>query len=394
MRKRFVARARALFSRFALLTISSAFIATIAAPLSAQTPTQSASDASGPYNVTILEGGEGLSRRLTPQTASLGANEPWTMTSWVKPQRHQEKVVVLFAVGSSPQAARALMLVDGKLALFADGQTVETGTDVPPGRWTAIMASFDGSRAKLFVDGREVGGGEITVSAATGDIAVAPVIDRPDVEHFGGQLAELKLHKSAQDAKVAQALHTMRPDFNVIVFHEVGGHWPWQVKQWRGLQEPQDPWTLPAWHGALEPSDGKDAAAAAGTACGRRSDLGAEPLAPGRSAQGHRLRRRDFARQLRGFRLVRGHRAGHRAHHAHRPRRVPRLRLRPQQPGDSGKPGAPELLVSRELRRACLDRGQTAHADIQGHQLRRRGVDERQPRSATSAAHSSAASST
>ena len=29
------------------------------------------------------------------------------------------------------------------------------------------------------------------------------------------------------------------------MFHEVGGHWPWQVKQWRGLQEPQDPWTLP-----------------------------------------------------------------------------------------------------------------------------------------------------
>src|SRR5690349_14271038 len=181
MRKRFVARARALFSRFALLTISSAFIATIAAPLSAQTPAQSASDASGPYNVTILEGGEGLARKLTPQTASLGANEPWTMTSWVKPQRHQAKAVVLLAVGSSPQAARAFMLVDGKLALFADGRTVETGTDVPPGRWTAIMASFDGSRAKLFVDGREVGGGEIAVGAATGDIAVAPVIDRPDV---------------------------------------------------------------------------------------------------------------------------------------------------------------------------------------------------------------------
>ncbi len=31
----------------------------------------------------------------------------------------------------------------------------------------------------------------------------------------------------------------------MVVFHEVGGHWPWQVKQWRGLQEPQDPWTLP-----------------------------------------------------------------------------------------------------------------------------------------------------
>jgi hypothetical protein len=35
------------------------------------------------------------------------------------------------------------------------------------------------------------------------------------------------------------------------VFHEVGGHWPWQVKQWRGLQEPQDPWTLPSGKAAF-----------------------------------------------------------------------------------------------------------------------------------------------
>ena len=78
---------------------------------------QSAADNSGPYNVTILEGGEGLTRKLTEQTASLGANQPWTVTGWVKPQRRQDKAVVLLAVGSAPEAARALMLVNGKFAV-------------------------------------------------------------------------------------------------------------------------------------------------------------------------------------------------------------------------------------------------------------------------------------
>ena len=63
--------------------------------------------------------------------------------------------------------------------------------------------------------------------------------------HFGGQLAHLKLHREALTPRQVQALAQARPDFGLIVFHEVGGHWPWQVKQWRGLQEPQDPWTLP-----------------------------------------------------------------------------------------------------------------------------------------------------
>ena len=75
---------------------------------------------------------------------------------------------------------------------------------------------------------------------------MAPVIEHVrDAPHFGGQLAELKLHKDALSAKQVQALAQAKPDFGVIVFYEVGGHWPWQVKQWRGLQEPQDPWTLP-----------------------------------------------------------------------------------------------------------------------------------------------------
>src|SRR5689334_13091822 len=108
MPKTLVAPTRASFSQRAGLRIFSMCIviaATITSWPAAAQP-QSPDDASGPYTVTNFEGGEGLARKLTAQTASLGANEPWTLSGWVKPQRRQDKAAVLLAVGSSPEAAR------------------------------------------------------------------------------------------------------------------------------------------------------------------------------------------------------------------------------------------------------------------------------------------------
>ncbi len=227
------------FARFSALTILCSLV-TIA---NAQTALRE--DHSGPYNVTILEGGEGLTRPLTPVSASLDANGSWSMTGWVNPKRNQPGTQVLFGVGGSPEDGRVLMLTEGEFTLFAAGRAIQSGAAVSPGRWTAVAATFDGKRARLFVNGREVGGDDVSIGAAAGQIHVAPVVDMPDVVHFGGQLAALKLHKVALDSKQVQALFSARPDFDLLVFHEVGGHWPWQVKQWRGLQEPQDPWTLP-----------------------------------------------------------------------------------------------------------------------------------------------------
>jgi hypothetical protein len=81
---------------------------------------------------------------------------------------------------------------------------------------------------------------------------VAPVIRDGTSVHFGGHLAELKLHNNALTAQEIRTLASSRPNFDLVVFHEVGGHWPWQVRQWRGLQEPQDPWTLPKGKAAFD----------------------------------------------------------------------------------------------------------------------------------------------
>ena len=116
--------------------------------------------------------------------------------------------------------------------------------------------------------------------------------------HFGGQLAEFKLHKRSADARSRCRRSRRRARISTSsVFHEVGGHWPWQVKQWRGLQEPQDPWTLPSGQGAVQQARREAAGARARSSlppAPRRLD--ARPLAPGRGAQGRREAGRDLRR--------------------------------------------------------------------------------------------------
>src|SRR5438128_9779808 len=94
-------------------------------------------DNSGPYNVTILEGGEGLTRKLAPGTASLEANGPWSMTGWVNPRRIQPGPAALLVVGDTPADARALFLADGKPGVYADNQALTSDSAIANGTWTA-----------------------------------------------------------------------------------------------------------------------------------------------------------------------------------------------------------------------------------------------------------------
>jgi len=202
-------------------------------------------DNSGPYNVTILEGGEGLSRKLTSDSASLDAGGSWSITGWVNPRRSQPGTTSLLSIGGGNSGARVLAIEDGKLSVRIGEFALASTVEVPPGAWTAIAATYDGTRARLYVNGKEVSSGESRAGAAEPRLEVAPVVNGAKAVHFGGQLAELALHKKALSASEVRALADSRPNFDLVVFHEVGGHWPWQVRQWRGLQEPQDPWTLP-----------------------------------------------------------------------------------------------------------------------------------------------------
>jgi len=209
-------------------------------------------DNSGPYNVKILEGGEGLSRKLAPESASLESGSSWSMTGWINPTRDQAEFTPILSVGGKSATARVLALKGGKLTMRIGDNTLASSAEVPAGIWTAVAAAYDGSRIRLYVNGKEVTSGELSGQAAEPQLDVAPVIRNGKSVHFGGHLAELKLHKNGFSAEEVRALANSRPNFDLVVFHEVGGHWPWQVRQWRGLQEPQDPWTLPKGKAAFD----------------------------------------------------------------------------------------------------------------------------------------------
>ena len=381
-------RSRAQFC--ASLTILLALLSTSAL---SQVPLRD--DHSGPYNVTILEGGEGLTRKLEPGTASIEANGAWSMSGWVNPRRAHGGVSLLLSVGSSQQDGRALMIRAGNLSLWAGNQELRSDAAVRPGVWTFVAAVYDGKRARLYVNGSEVAAQDLEVSAAAPSIQVAPVIEHvPNTVHFGGQLAELKLHKEALTAKQLQARAQAKPDFALIVFYEVGGHWPWQVKQWRGLQEPQDPWTLPKGDAPFS-----------------------KPVAKVIEPSAALLPQGPDAWTLKSWRLIEAPKvqasgaqistAGF-ADSAWHVATVPGTVLTtlidrgvyPDYDYGLNNMAIPESLARQdywyrtEFEAPADTWRQTTDADLQGHQLRRRNLDQRQPARATSAALSSAASST
>ncbi len=206
----------------------------------------------GPYNVTILEGGEGLSRKLAADTPVLAADSSWSVTGWINPRRARPEFIPLLVLGTTSANARVLALDAGRLSLHVGDQVLRSPAEVPAGSWTEIAATYDGRTARLYLAGNAVAASELKLAAAEPQLEVAPAARGEKFAHFGGQLAELTVHDTALSPQDIRGVAGSPPNFDLAVFHEVGGHWPWQVRQWRGLQEPQEPWTLPKGTAAFE----------------------------------------------------------------------------------------------------------------------------------------------
>jgi hypothetical protein len=228
----------------------SGMIACAALAASAQQPPSGPSGTAnfGPYNATFLEGGVGLSRPLAPDRPLLAADAPWSISTWVRAERQQPGRTTLVALGDAgTETCRCLELQDGRPALALAGTvSLASRTVLEPGKWHALAVTHDGTTARLFVDGNEIASRQVRTAAVSPVLHLAPDnLAARNQEHFGGTLAGLQLHASALPAKAVQQLAAVPPDPATTVFHRVGAGWPWQLKAWRGLQEPQDPWTLP-----------------------------------------------------------------------------------------------------------------------------------------------------
>jgi hypothetical protein len=214
----------------------------------------------GPYNVRVLEGGVGLSRPLPADLPLLAAGAPWSISGWISLTRRIPGSVVIAAVGDVGGSAwRGLELRGGRLTLVpgsaatgatADSATTLAAAPLEANHWYAVAATFDGSTARVYVDGREIFAAAATTAGAAPQLELAPLVPSRAPEaglpaHFGGALASFTVAPLALTPAAVRALAQARPDFSLITFNSLGVGWPWQEHAWRGLQEPQDPWTLP-----------------------------------------------------------------------------------------------------------------------------------------------------
>ncbi len=227
----------------ALLAVS----ALLAAPAARADTVTSAPGTSGPYNLTVLQGGVGTTRTLPADTAILHAGAPWSITSWLRIEAPQQGPVVLASFGND--AALSLLLDDNHLSLRGSGAVIQGDVPVAANQWHAIAATFDGREVRLYIDGIEQAHGALSTLPLAAVMHLAPVDGWPaQVQHFGGSLAQFQLHDQALAATELRSLAATPPAFDRVTFTSVGVGWPLQVHAWIGLTVPQDPWTLPHAH--------------------------------------------------------------------------------------------------------------------------------------------------
>ena len=232
-----------------------------AASGSAAEPPSLAAGSLGPYNVTILQGGVGMSRSLPGDLPILAAGAAWSMTAWIKVDVDEPGEVVLAALGrSDSDNGIRLMLDAGRLALrVPGGQQLLTHAKIPIAAWTAVAATADGKIVRLYIDGREAAMQAVASSRAqpaprlASELHLGPSLGEPaEIRHFGGSLASFQLSQRVLAPDEVSALAAAKPNFDLIVLTQVGVGWPPQHKAWIGLQVPQDPWTLPQGRAAAK----------------------------------------------------------------------------------------------------------------------------------------------
>jgi hypothetical protein len=202
----------------------------------------------GPYDLTILEGGIGLSRPLSEDAPLLAANAPWSIHGWLNPGVTAPGEALVAAIGDVAAGPwRGLVLADGRIGARLDDGTVVTGGDaLSPGRWIAVAASYDGLAVHLYLNGRPVADRTAKTLRVAPRLELAPVTGNPSARpHFAGSMTQLRLSDQAESSDAVRSFSASPPDFSLVHFTDVGVGWPFQEHAWRGLLVPQDPWTLP-----------------------------------------------------------------------------------------------------------------------------------------------------
>ncbi|HTU50705.1 MAG TPA: LamG-like jellyroll fold domain-containing protein, partial [Acidobacteriaceae bacterium] len=204
----------------------------------------------GPYSGHFLQGGIGLTKPLPATDPVLKANAPWTLSAWVEFSPPPTGSVLIAGAGDPrDEDSRFFVIADGRPELrFGRGYSLRASGPLDMSGWHLLTASFDGSEARLYVDGAVVARGPLQGGPIQPQMLMAPV-ESPCIatfcEHFGGRIALFSLSREALSAQAVAALAAKKPDFSLIAFEEGSKPWALQVLQYVGNLAPQNPATLP-----------------------------------------------------------------------------------------------------------------------------------------------------
>lgn len=212
----------------------------------------------GPFDAEFPAGGDGIAKPKLDEKQSPGApvpaNAPFTLYGWVQAEAAGAKGRTLlggFATADGTAPGWFLALADGKPALLAGDKLVSGGKALTAGQWTFLAASFDGTKVRLYVDGKEVANGAAQTPAALAQIQLAPRRSRTaafvpaDATPFAGRLAGFSALPRSLSADEVKGLTGAKPVANLTNFESGAPTWPVQVRQMYGQVAPQDPWTRP-----------------------------------------------------------------------------------------------------------------------------------------------------
>jgi beta-galactosidase/beta-glucuronidase len=231
-----------------MIVLAAAFAATHAGADAQQVIPRSGTEY-GPFNARFLEGGEGIDKSIDANDALLKGDASWTIMAWVRTGEIESDTVLLGGFGEpAHDDGRYLGLREGRAVLVtsAADPLVAAQKPIPANTWHLLAATFDAGVARLYVDGAQVGSAKARLSDAQATLHVAPtVLPWTPNHHFGGELANFIVSTRAYSADEIRETHRAAPDFSLIHFANISVGWPWQVRQWTGMELPQAPWTLP-----------------------------------------------------------------------------------------------------------------------------------------------------
>jgi len=286
----FVRAGRRVVAAVLAVGLASILAATLAAPLGAQAPTAPA-EAYGPFNAVFLADGSGLNKTLSPSTSldgvwavaidGQGSGQPsiqdpilagravWTLAFWFELQNPIQGSALLAGIGEpAAEDSRFIGIADNRLGLWLGKAQSSAGfvagdQALDAAKWHLAVAVSDGDRVVLYADGREVAASKLVQGSVAPILEMAPPpLLNVAASHFGGEIAALRIYRTAFSAEQVKAIADAPPDFSKPEYEEATQHWPVQTRAQAGYSAPQDPSTLPHGKGEIQKPVAKQLSAA------------------------------------------------------------------------------------------------------------------------------------